>query len=107
MPPHSKTLRSFLAEKNLVYLRISGNCIGQIMNSTRFLVLLLTVITANAFAADPMPLWPNGAPGEKGDIGEERDTSKPGEGLVNGKPVIRIGNVSVPTITLYRPPRRR
>jgi acetyl esterase/lipase len=79
------------------------------MNSTRLLVLFLTVTTAaaTAFAADPIPLWPNGAPGEKGDIGEERDMSKPGEGLVNGKTVIRLGNVSVPTITLYRPPAEK
>lgn len=49
-------------------------------------------------------LWPNGAPGEKGDIGLERDMTKPGEGLVAGRPVIRLGNVSVPTVTLYRPP---
>jgi acetyl esterase/lipase len=41
-------------------------------------------------------LWPATAPGEKGDIGEEKDTS-PGSGI------IRLGNVSKPTITLFRP----
>jgi len=41
-------------------------------------------------------LWPGTAPGEKGDIGEEKDTS-PGSGI------IRLGNVTKPTITLYRP----
>ncbi len=50
-----------------------------------------------------MALWPKGAPGEKGDIGVEQDTSKPGEGLVGGKRVVRLGNVSIPTLTLYRP----
>ena len=49
-------------------------------------------------------LWPNGAPGEKGDIGEERDTTKPSDGWVAGKPVVRLGNVSKPTISVYRPP---
>jgi acetyl esterase/lipase len=29
--------------------------------------------------------------------------SKPGEGLVAGKPLIRLGNVSDPTLTVYRP----
>jgi acetyl esterase/lipase len=68
-------------------------------------VLLVGLVVAlNVRASEPMTLWPNGAPGEKGDIGEERDMTKPGEGLVAGKPVIRLGNVSVPTITLYRPP---
>lgn len=50
-----------------------------------------------------MALWPKGAPGEKGDIGVEQDTSNPGEGLVGGKRVVRLGNVSIPTLTLYRP----
>lgn len=52
----------------------------------------------------PIVLWPKGAPGEKGDIGEEHDTTKPSDGLVAGKRVIRLGNVSNPTITVYRPP---
>ncbi|MCI0638243.1 MAG: alpha/beta hydrolase [Gemmataceae bacterium] len=49
-------------------------------------------------------LWPAGAPGEKGDIGDERDMTKPKDNLVAGKPVIRLGNVSKPTISIYRPP---
>lgn len=51
----------------------------------------------------PIELWPAGAPGEKGDIGEERDVSKPNEGLVAGKPLIRLANVSHPTLTVYKP----
>jgi acetyl esterase/lipase len=72
------------------------------MKLLHFLILYLTVATASA--SEPIVLWPNGAPGEKGDIGAEHDTTKPGEGLVAGKTVIRLGNVSVPTITLYQPP---
>jgi acetyl esterase/lipase len=49
-------------------------------------------------------LWPSGAPGEKGNMGEERDTTKPTDQLIAGKPVIRLGNVSKPTIRIYRPP---
>src|SRR5262249_50737593 len=58
-------------------------------------------------AAEPakvMDLWPKDVPGEKGDIGEEKDMSKPSDGLVAGKPVIRLGNVSKPTIAIYSPP---
>ena len=51
----------------------------------------------------PIELWPAAAPGEKGDIGEEKDISKPNEGLVAGKPLIRLGNVSKPTLTIYKP----
>ncbi|HTA31200.1 MAG TPA: alpha/beta hydrolase, partial [Candidatus Cybelea sp.] len=66
------------------------------------LVSSLVVLTANAM--EPLKLWPQGAPGEKGDIGEERDMTKPSDGLLGGKTVIRLGNVSTPTITLYPAP---
>lgn len=52
-------------------------------------------------------LWPAVAPGEKGDIGEERDTTKPTDGLVAGKRVIRLGNVSKPTLSIYPAPRKK
>jgi acetyl esterase/lipase len=60
--------------------------------------------SASADAPSETPLWPASAPGERGDIGEEHDTTKPTEKLIAGKPVIRLGNVSKPTITLHRPP---
>ena len=69
--------------------------------SAVLLFVFVSVLTARA--SEPMALWPKGAPGEKGDIGVEQDTSKPGEGLVGGKRVVRLGNVSIPTLTLYRP----
>ncbi|HXQ80039.1 MAG TPA: alpha/beta hydrolase [Opitutaceae bacterium] len=52
-------------------------------------------------------LWPGAAPGDKGALVEERDTTKPSDHLVAGRPVIRTGNVSDPTITVYRPPADR
>jgi len=54
-------------------------------------------------AGEPIALWPAEAPGEKGDIGEEKDVSKPKDNLIVGKPVIRLGNVSKPTMTVYKP----
>jgi acetyl esterase/lipase len=48
-------------------------------------------------------LWPGQLPGEPGSIGPEQDVTKPGDNLVGGRRVIRLGNVSRPTITLYRP----
>src|SRR5262245_46257188 len=60
--------------------------------------------TVGASAADSIELFPQGAPGEKGDLPEERDTSTPKSGTVAGRPVIRLGNVSKPTITFHRPP---
>jgi acetyl esterase/lipase len=61
---------------------------------------------ASATAAEPtpMPLWPGVAPGDKGDIGEERDTTKPDPKAPPEKQgVIRLGNVSKPTITVFKP----
>ncbi len=69
--------------------------------------LLVTLAALTAGASEPLPLWPQTAPGEKGDIGVEHDTTKPDGGLTGGKRVIRLGDVSVPTITIYRPRKAR
>jgi acetyl esterase/lipase len=72
----------------------------------RLLPALLSVFIALPFgvraASAPLALWPGEAPGEKGDIGEETDRpQKPG-----AKPddVIRLTNVTRPTITLFPAP---
>jgi acetyl esterase/lipase len=75
-------------------------------------VCLLTAFGAASLAlgagvSEPIPLWPKGAPDEKGDVGEEHDTTKLDGGLVAGQRVIRLGNVSKPTLTLYRPPKEK
>ena len=71
--------------------------------SNSFASLIVVVFVLTAAASEPLPLWPKNAPGENGGIGAERDTTKHGDGLVNGKSVVRLGNVSVPTISIYRP----
>ena len=50
-----------------------------------------------------MRLWPAVAPGEKGGLGPEHDTTTAKDNLIAGRPVIRIGNVADPTITVYKP----
>lgn len=56
-------------------------------------------------AERPMELWPEGqVPGEKGGIGVEADTTKATDRDVAGKRVVRVGNVSKPTITVYPAP---
>jgi acetyl esterase/lipase len=65
---------------------------------------------SQAGATEPsrtIELWPQGAPGEKGGLGEERDMTKPSDGLVAGKPVIRLGNVSKPIMALFPAPGGR
>ena len=73
---------------------------------TTILLIALGLATglATGQAAEPIRLWPNIAPGEKGDKGPEHDVTKPGDALVGGKRVTRLTDVSVPSITIYRPP---
>jgi acetyl esterase/lipase len=48
-----------------------------------------------------LPLWPKGAPGAPANPTAEIDTTKPTDNLIAGKPVVRLGNVSSPTLTVY------
>ena len=54
-----------------------------------------------------LPIWPKGAPGTapgaSADAPPEVDTTTAKDNLIAGKPLIRLGNVSSPTITLYKP----
>jgi len=61
-------------------------------------------------------LWPNGAPtpsttatpgptATPATPGPEHDTTKPTDRLIAGRPVVRLGNVTVPTLTLYLAPQ--
>ncbi|MBS1804896.1 MAG: alpha/beta hydrolase [Acidobacteria bacterium] len=50
-----------------------------------------------------LPLWPNAAPGAPANAPAEADMTKPTDNLIAGRPLVRLGNVSVPTITYYAP----
>jgi acetyl esterase/lipase len=68
---------------------------------------LAMLVPGNGRAIEPakmIELWPGGAPDEKTAVGEEHDTTKPGDRPVAGKRVVRIGNVSKPAISIYQPP---
>lgn len=58
-------------------------------------------------AAEDLPqikLWPGTPPGKIAATQPELDTSGPDGRMVAGKPVIRLGHVSEPMITVYSPP---
>jgi hypothetical protein len=84
---------------------------------TRFLPLTAVAIcpflAGEAFtsaAAEPtkiIELWPAGAPGANGDTAAEYDTTKSTDPLIGGKRVIRLGNVSKPTLAIYPAPKDR
>jgi len=64
-----------------------------------FCTMALLVAAPAPEAAQVINVWPGKAPGEKGDIGEEKVLeSKPNE-----KKVKRITNVSTPTLSIFRP----
>ena len=65
------------------------------------------LIADRATSAEPPPqtwnLWPGKAPGEIKELPPEYDTTKPDDKQIAGRRVIRLHNVSVPTITVYKP----
>ncbi len=77
------------------------------------LALALSLIGSAAFAQKPawqpapghitLKLWPHGAPGSSANAGPEVDTTTAKDNLIAGKPLIRLGNVSDPTLTVYAP----
>jgi len=72
-------------------------------------VMLFSTSTQMRAAVTPVviPLWPGGAPGETNKIGEETDITKESDNNVAGKRLIRLGNVSKPTLTVYRPAKEK
>jgi acetyl esterase/lipase len=50
-----------------------------------------------------IPMWPRGAPGATQNPAAEADTTTSKDNLIAGKPLVRLGNVSNPTITVYQP----
>jgi acetyl esterase/lipase len=79
------------------------------------LVLAVTlIITATASAQKPawqpapghttINLWPNGAPGAQPHPPAEVDLNNPEKDKpIAGRPIVRLGNVSAPTLTVYSP----
>jgi acetyl esterase/lipase len=80
----------------------------------RLLFLAAVVaVSASLFAQKPvwqpapghttLAIWPHGAPGAPPNPGPEIDATTAKGNLIAGKPLIRLGNVSTPTLTLYTP----
>lgn len=64
-----------------------------------FLVVAFALPIPAADKPEVIDLWPGPAPGEKGDVGPEKEVEgKPGQ-----LPVKRLTNVSKPTLSIFRP----
>ena len=76
------------------------------------LIAAAPALVAQKSAWQPAPghltlhLWPHGAPGEPPHPAPEVNTTTSKDNLVAGRSVIRLGNVSDPTLTLYKPKGR-
>ncbi|HEU4754672.1 MAG TPA: alpha/beta hydrolase [Armatimonadota bacterium] len=60
-----------------------------------------------AGASLTLPVWPGQPPGETAPLGEEKDMTKPEDGKIAGKRLIRLGNVSRPVLAVFRPERAK
>lgn len=70
----------------------------------QLLFLLLSLFASSLHSGEVVKLWPGSPPGYQTPPGEEGDKSKPTDRGVEGKPVIRIGNVSQPALEIFLPP---
>jgi acetyl esterase/lipase len=85
------------------------------MRSLPFLPVMM-LLSLSLFAQKPawqpapghltLDLWPHGAPGTAASSAAEVDTTTAKDRLIAGKPVIRLGNVSTPTLTVYSPKQK-
>jgi acetyl esterase/lipase len=84
-----------------------------VRKSAYLLLILATGLVALAFGSPSrskhvtMAIWPHGAPGEKQNLGPEKDITKSTDRLVAGRKLIHLTDVTHPTITIYRPARNK
>lgn len=75
------------------------------MKSRLIPVFATLALTLAGFAAEtkPVALWPGKAPGETKELPPEGDTTTAKDKPIAGRPIIRTGNVTTPTLTVYSP----
>ncbi|HEX3146638.1 MAG TPA: alpha/beta hydrolase [Gemmataceae bacterium] len=66
-------------------------------------ILLLSPLVATAAEPTIIDLWPGRPPGETKELPPEADINKPTDALVGGRKILKITNVSKPTLAIYRP----
>ena len=75
------------------------------MNPTLLSLAIAMTAVCACRGSEPAPisLWPGVPPGETGTFPPEHDTSVPGRDFIAGRPIIRLGDVTNPTVTVYSP----
>jgi acetyl esterase/lipase len=76
--------------------------------SPTLLVLIICLFTIELHAEEPIiwQLWPNSPPGGNVKLPPEYDKTKAGDKLYGGLPVIRLTNVTRPTLAIYKPDKK-
>lgn len=83
------------------------------MRNSKFLraIACLLVASTSTFLSaaerETLNVWPGKAPGEVKELPPETDLTKPGDKPVGDRQIIKLTNVSVPTIALYRPEKSK
>ena len=82
-------------------------------NQSLFLLVIWAITPLGAIGQQPawhptpgnltIPLWPNAVPGATGNLPPEADMTTVKDKLIAGRPLIRLGNISKPTLTVYTP----
>lgn len=70
-------------------------------------MLLATCSSLLAQEPEVLEIWPGKPPGDTPELGPEQDMTTARDGKPAGRAVIRIGNVTTPTISLFRPPANK
>lgn len=78
-------------------------CIVRAIALTIVLLAVNPMISFGQSVSDEIKLWPSTPPGRIAAKGEERDTSNETSNKVAGRSVIRLGNVSTPTLKIFSP----
>ncbi|HKN75464.1 MAG TPA: alpha/beta hydrolase [Candidatus Acidoferrum sp.] len=91
---------------------LSAKFRAEVIIVRHFLILLAAVVGISTSLSAQWPpasdhttldVWPHGAPGAPAHPAPEADTTTAKDNLIAGKPLVRLGNVSTPTLTLYTP----
>lgn len=75
------------------------------MNCHAFFIVLCAASCHQSLAAEHqiVNLWPGKAPGETKKLPPEVDKTKSTDRLIAGRRIIKLGNVSTPTLAIFRP----